>query len=247
VWLYRWVPIAVLHTLLLAAAWAVGTPSDTPIRDARVAAGLLMFGSIIVWFAALAWPGMGLAQIAARRGEHVFASGAFLVGALLTLAGFTVLTKLLENAGDRFLAHLGLTSLFFGTVSWAIHLAFRLTVVLSLAQKTAGAALPEWYPPLSLWAGAMYAIYMSLAYLAIAAFGAAMLNVGWIGKGWGRTFFVFGLVAAAGFLTRTGVFDPPLVVNIMPYAMGMLLLRKAGVRSINIVAQKVLPEQQPPV
>ena len=67
---------------------------------------------------------------------------------------------------------------------------------------------------------------MPLAYLAVAAFGVAMLNVGWISKGWGRTFIIFGLIATVGFLARTGIFDPPLVVNFMPYTAGMLLLRR---------------------
>jgi len=86
--------------------------------------------------------------------------------------------------------------------------------------------VPEWYPAMRMWAGAMYALYMPLAYLAVAAFGAAMLNVGWISKGWGRTFIIFGLIATVGFLARTGIFDPPLVVNFMPYTAGMLLLRR---------------------
>src|SRR5207249_4919608 len=86
-----------------------------------------------------------------------------------------------------------LLSLFLGTICWAIHLAFRLTVALSVAQNSRS-AVPEWYPAMRMWAGAMYALYMPLAYLAVAAFGAAMLNVGWISKGWGRTFIIFGLI-----------------------------------------------------
>jgi len=81
---------------------------------------------------------------------------------------------------------------------------------------------------LRLWAGAMYALYMSLAYLATAAYGAAMLKTEWAGKGWGRTFVTFGLLATVGFLARQGGFDMPLMVQFMPYAMGMLLLRRAA-------------------
>jgi len=69
---------------------------------------------------------------------------------------------------------------------------------------------------------------MTLAYLATAAYGAAMRKTRWAGKGWGRTFVIFGLVAAAGFLARAGAFAPPLLVQFMPYAMGMILLRRAA-------------------
>ena len=189
------VPVAAVHLVLLAAAYhALRTPNGAAATDARVAGGLLIFGSIIVWFGATTWPGMQLEKVAAHRAEHLFTTGAFLIGALLTLGGFTVLRTVLRESGDRFLSQLGLVSFLFGTVSWAMHLAFRATVMVSLAQETpASAAAPAWYGPLRLWSGAMYAIYMPLAYLAIAAFGAAMLKTGLAGKGWGRTFVVFGL------------------------------------------------------
>lgn len=220
------VPAVVLHTLLLVLAWRMlGFAEDTPARDNSLAAGLLILGSIIVWFAAIAWPGAELAQIAQHRAEHVFASTAFLSGALLTLAGFTIVNSLLEDAGDRILSRLGIVSITLGTVCWAIHLAFRLTVALSLAQVDRS-KVPEWYPPMRMWAGAMYAVYMPMAYLAVAAFGAAMRSVGWISTGWGRAFIIFGLIATVGFLARAGVFDPPLAVNVMPYAAGVLLLRR---------------------
>jgi len=44
---------------------------------------------------------------------------------------------------------------------------------------------------------------------------------------WGRTFVVFGVLTAAGFVARLGIFDPPLMVQFMPYTMGMILIRRA--------------------
>src|SRR5438552_747181 len=144
-------PAAALHVLLLAGVWrTLRTAVNAPSRNAEVTAGLLILGSIIVWFAAIAWPGVELAQIAQHGAEHVFASAAFLLGALLTLAGFTMMNALLENAGDRFVSRLGLFSLLLGTICWAIHLAFRLTVALSLAQNSRS-AVPEWYPSMRMW------------------------------------------------------------------------------------------------
>ncbi len=79
---------------------------------------------------------------------------------------------------------------------------------------------------------------MPLAYLAIAAFGAAMLKTGWAGKGWGRTFVVFRVGAAAGFVARLGVFNPPLMVHLMSYAMGIVLMRRAVARRVPALAAK---------
>ena len=108
-------PAAALHVLLLAGVWrTLRTAVNAPSRNAEVTAGLLILGSIIVWFAAIAWPGVELAQIAQHRAEHVFASAAFLLGALLTLAGFTMMNALLENAGDRFVSRLACSACFWG-------------------------------------------------------------------------------------------------------------------------------------
>ena len=81
------------------------------------------------------------------------------------------------------------------------------------------------------WAELMFDIYRVMAYLAIAAYGAAMRKTGWAGKAWGRAFVVFGMVAAVGFVAGLRAFHPPLVVQFAPYAMGMLILRRAAQRA----------------
>jgi hypothetical protein len=239
------VPAAAVYLGLLAFAWRIlRTAGEAPSRGARVAAGSLILGSTIVWLAAVAWPGMELVQIAGHRAEHMFASAAFLLGALLTLVGFTVMNALLETAGDRFLSRLGLVSLFLGTVCWTIHLAFRLTIMLSLA-KTVRTTEPDWYSPLRMWAGAMYALYMPLSYLAVAAFGGAMRNVGWISKAWGRSFVAFGLMATTGFLARGNIRPTAAGVNFMPYAAGILLLRRNASPAMRLMVTGVLSANLP--
>ncbi len=222
------VPIAVIH--LAIVAWALRTvyPASHGSLSARVGGVLLIFGAVFVWLGAISFVGMELQGIAAHREDHLFTVGGFLVGSLLSLAGFTALRAHLHERGDILFSHLGLLALNIGTVCWILHLAFRATVMLAAAEESVATA-PTWYPPLRLWAGAMYAAYMALAYLSIASYGAAMLKTGSAGKGWGRTFVAFGLISAAGFVARLGFPDYPLSVQFMPYAMGMILLRRASV------------------
>ncbi len=221
------VPIAVVH--LAIVAWALWTvyPSTrrgvTPWLDGV----LLVVGAAVVWLGALTFVGMELQVIAARREDHLFTVGGFLVGALLSLAGFAALSAHLRERGEILLSQLGLLALIIGTVCWMLHLAFRATVMLAAARESAA---PAWYPPLRLWAGTMYAAYMVLAYLSIAFYGAAMQKTALARKGWGRTFVAFGLIAATGFVAQ-GWWDVPLAVQFMPYAMGMILLRGATVRA----------------
>ena len=221
------VPIAVLH--LAMVAWALRTvyPASHGSVSARLGGVLLIFGAAFVWPGAVSFVGMDLQGIAAHREDHLFTVGGFLVGSLVSLAGFTALRAQLRESGDVLFSQLGLLALVIGTMCWILHLAFRATVMLVAAQESAATA-PTWYQALRLWAGAMYAAYMVLAYLSIAFFGAAMQKTRWAGKGWGRTFVAFGLISAATFVARVGG-DFPLMVQFMPYAMGMILLRRASV------------------
>jgi len=222
------VPLAIVH--LAVIAWALravylGTPGHF---NARLAGFLLIFGAAAVWLGAISYVGMGLPEVAAHRADHLFTAGGFLVGALLSLSGFVALRAVLRERGDALLSQLGLIALLIATVCWIVHLTFRATVMVAVAQASA-AAPPDWYQPLRLWAGAMYVGYMFLAYLSIAAYGAAMGKTGWAGKWWGRTFIAFGLVSA---VTGSGASGVPLAVQFMPYAMGMILLRRARAAAV---------------
>ncbi len=236
--------IGSLHLLLIAAAlWLLGArptarvpaPADA---SARFASFLLIMGSAIVWLGAITFPGMDLEKIAAHRPDHFFTTVFFMLGAVLTLAGFTVFTALVRESGNSVFAELGLVAFLFGSVFWAIHLAFRAVVMVSAAEEmlVSGAA-PLWYHSWRLFAGLMYGLYMTSAYLSTAAYGGAMLRSGWAGKGWGRTFVVVGLVMAAGFVTLRA-FNLPLLVQFMPYAMGLILLRRAA--STELLARTVV-------
>lgn len=227
------VPMAIVHLAVIAWALRVvylGTPGHF---NARLAGFLLILGAAAVWLGAISYVGMSLPEVAAHRADHLFTVGGFLVGGLLSLTGFVALRVALRERGDALLSQLGLIALLIATVCWIVHLAFRATVMVAVAQASA-AAPPDWYQPLRLWAGAMYAGYMFLAYLSIAAYGAAMRSTSLAGRGWGRTFVCFGLIAAAGFVG--GGFNLPLLVQFMPYAMGMILLRRASVAAAPSVA-----------
>lgn len=220
---------AILGTLhLIGTTTALGTLGRSlgSRRGPAYASGaLLIAGSTLVWLGAVTWPGGSLAAISARPAGHTTTAVLFLLGALCTLAGFVGLRTMLRE-GDDWLSRLGLAGFQFGAALWAIHLVFRVTVVLPVAEGMETAP-PPWFPPLRMWAGGLYAIYMVLAYLAVAAFGGALAKTQWIGKGWGRAFLVFGLLAAVTFASPAGgLFRPPLMVHVPLYAMGVLLMRK---------------------
>ena len=225
--------VAAIHLAVIAAAlWALGGMAAFRVSPGPLASALLILGSVIFWMGVVTWPTNKLESIAAHPANQWATTVLFLLAALTTLAGFAVLSTVLCESGDRILSQLGLISFLVAIVFWALHLAFRVTVVLHAAEQIAltGAA-PPWFEPLRAWAELMFDIYMVMAYLAIAAYGAAMRKTGWAGKAWGRAFVVFGLVAAVGFVAGLRPFHPPLNVQLAPYAMGMLILRRAAQRA----------------
>src|SRR5262245_42934624 len=71
---------------------------------------------------------------------------------------------------------------------------------------------------------ALFAIYMVLAYLAIAAYGKALLATGLAPRWVARTLLIFGLLGAVGFVARIPVFNPPLMIHLVTGIVGVVLL-----------------------
>ena len=106
------------------------------------------------------------------------------------LAGLSMLTMLLEGK-ERVFSRLGLLGVLVAAGLWLVFSAFRSVVTVRVAQEmtTAGAgapgAAPAFYAPLAQWMFALFFIYAALGFLALAAYGASLLQAGllpaWVG------------------------------------------------------------------
>jgi hypothetical protein len=200
----------------------------------RIAAVLLVGGCVSFWAGAFTPPWRWwfpipvrdyLELVAANQGTWLWIAASFALGVLMTLAGLVVLGTVLRAAGDRVWSELGQTAFLFGSVLWLASIAFRATATISAAKETAASGVvPQWFEPMRAWAGAIFAIYMVLAYLAIAAYGKALLATGlsprWLA--WAHT--IFGMVGAIGFVFQIPVFNPPLMIHLVPGILGVVLL-----------------------
>ncbi len=167
------VTVGAIHFLVVTVAvWVLGwkettVASDPPLRAAGV---LLVLGSAALWIGADTFPGVELENIHLYSAAHLLTTGLFFLGSAITLAGFTILTTPLRQSAHSVFAELGLVAFLSGFTFWSIHLAFRAVVMVAATKElsVAGTA-PLWYGIWRPCAGVMYGLYMTLAFLSIAA------------------------------------------------------------------------------
>jgi hypothetical protein len=165
--------------------------------------------------------------VAAHPLALVVRDGGFLGGVFLTVLGFAALTATFRSVGERLLSEFAFVSSLLGTVFWVMHMAFRLTATLVAARETvATGVVPAYFnaDPLAGFFSFLFGVYWVLAYIAIAAYGVAVLRTQvlpvWLG--WSAI-----LVALLFALTGLGGDALPLLIHVMPFVMGVVLLQRA--------------------
>lgn len=208
-------------------------------RSALWAGWLLVAGSVVGWIGAfspvvlmpredIASHEVWLRFAAAHQLALVVRDGGFLGGVVLTVPGFAALTATFRSAGERLLSELGLVSYLLGAVFWVMHLAFRLTATIAAARETvATGVVPVYFnaAPLAGFFSFLFGVYWVLAYIAIAAYGFAVLRTQvlpiWLG--WSAI-----LLALLFALTGLGGDALPLFIHVIPFVMGVVLLHRAS-------------------
>ena len=243
---------AVHLALIAAAVWASGAMKGSAGRadehPAFLPGILLISGPLVLYAGASTGP-----PTPARAGDYLFNTTGLLLGVLIMVLGFALLSARLWESGERTWSVLGLAGLLVGVVFYALNMISR------YAQIAAGAATPfveaerqvspgignlslplEAQPTWSAFVWVLFtlmlAAYGAIAYLAAAAYAAAMLRTGWIGRTGGGIFVMLGstlgLIMSAGWLfldnpiveTLLFFLGVPFVTVILPYYMGVVLI-----------------------
>jgi hypothetical protein len=206
------------------------------LPHAKLAGALLVTGWVVFWAGACTppyrwWMGAPVREYLQLVNTHVLVwrwiAVSFAIGVLSTAAGLVVLREGLRAGGPW--ADLGVAAFLFGAVGWIASIAFRATVTVSAARELdATGTVPGWFEPLRAWTGAVFALYMVLAYASIALHGKAMLEAGLVPRWLGWTHLVFGLAGTVGYVARVPLFDPPLMIHLVPGIAGAWLLLRGG-------------------
>lgn len=145
---------------------------------------------------------------------------------VLLLVGLTMLTTILEGAGERVLSRLGLVGALLAVVLWVVFCTHRAVITIRAAQEAIGTGtVPPYYEPMAQWGFALFYVYALLGFLALAAYGGSLLLVGllhaWVG--WGTIIFsiaMLGLLLIRGDTLPAFHYFPPLLMGILLLVRG---------------------------
>lgn len=249
---------AIFVALTGAAVWRVGAKRTAPGRarehPAFLPGALLMAGPLALALGAFVTG----EPTASRPGDYLWNTTAILLGTAILVSGFVALFARLWEHGERLLPVLGAAGLLVGATLFVANLAFRYSVVAAgaaglqagvedrawVAHKYLGGLQgePSWMELLLVWTDVLQLAFVSLAYLAAAAFGSALVRVGWLGKVGGGVFICLNLALAllvatglllAGYGSQAAAWlvfflTIPFMAFTLPYFLGLALIRRSG-------------------
>ncbi|MCB0279238.1 MAG: hypothetical protein KDD94_07040 [Calditrichaeota bacterium] len=217
-----------LHLGLLALALRFrlsASGSTIGGKEQRITAILLIVSATLTFISATTFPGTDIARIAENEFGHYWTSGGFFISAVISLVAFLYLYLMLKRQIITS-SHIAFLLVLIGTILWLIHLLFRLTVMISVAGiLTDGGQIPELYPIANRLASSFYVIFMLFSYSALAIFAYGLLQTDLLKKWVSRLVIIFSVLAMIGFSTGIMFFGMPITAELMPWLIGIMLIR----------------------
>jgi len=239
---------AVLFCLMAAAVWVLAADSlRGPAQDSRanLLCGILLVASLAIPLVTVTTgppPTSGAQWVATLTEQHVRYVGLLIAG-LLSWAGFGLLSGSLREAGEHVFSRLALSAAAISSVLFTLFVLTALTVYDLAATEHSSGNHPDWVRPFGIMIASWLYLYAVLSYTATSLYALALGRVGLLGK-LGRSVFaavsamaaIVAMVAirtanSTGTLTH-GLFVViiPAVPLILPYFLGVHLVRRAGDR-----------------
>lgn len=236
--------IGAVHVATIGiAAWTLGLRAmradRAENRRLALAAGLLLAPITLM---ALLWVGPGPPWVATPT-ENRMRYLVLLSGALAVSAAFVLLRDALHEAGKRLYSTLGFAANLFAGTAYLIWLTFYVAVYVV---KVRDGQVPPAIVSLIDMSDILLFVACVLTYVTTAAFAASLGRIGSLGRGVARAYGMTSLVAllligirGLSFPDPTAGSSPwytqpgftagiPAVPWIMPYLLGVVLLRRAG-------------------
>ncbi len=241
---YVYSSVGVAHfAAICVAAWTLGAKTIRAGADDRRRLGVISV-MLLVPFAlfALLWVGIGTPWDATPI-ENRMRYLVLLNGSVAVAGAFVLLKDVLGEAGERFYSTIGFTTNIFAGAAYVVWLCFQVGIY---DVKVRDQQVPPAIVSMSDMFDILLFVACILTYLTTAAFAASLGRVRWLRRGATRAYLAVSLTATFLVITRGLSFpDPtagpspwytrpgfvagiPAVPWIMPFLLGVVLLRRAG-------------------
>lgn len=225
------------------ASWTLGARAilgrDEEPRLLAAAGALLVAPFALI---GLLWVGLGTPW-QATRAENMMRYVVLVAGAISVSVALVVLTEALRRAGETFLSTLGFAANMLAGAAYVVWTSFQLGAYVTMAK---GGDVPPAITVMGAVNDVLLFVACALTYAATAAFAAALGRLRWLGRGAAGAYVgACGIVMAFLMLRGLAFPDPgasaqpwytqpgfiagiPAMPWIMPFLLGVVLLRRAG-------------------
>ena len=241
-----YLPIWLINVFLMVmASWILGLHIiNKKTEKTHLAAGA--FFLIVPWILVSMFFGLGpppdtaTEWVATATEQQVRYSILTVAGVFIAL-GFNLLKEKLKAEGENYYSLLGFVAIIIAIPLFILDMlfwGFSLTESFKILVSTNSEKLPEWFKPIRVLFGMISLVEVALTYLAITFFAVSMNRIGWLGKTSSKIYimislFAFILIVLSAFLPEPFVtagfaVSIPAIPFLMPYFMGINLLRRSG-------------------
>ena len=243
-----YLPLTIINAfLMIIAAWILGVHVIRKHDAEKKHLGILASLLVIPWMLLFVISGIGAppfnnpAEYVATAAEQEVRYSFLLVGGVAIAFGFAILREKLKKCGEEFYSWLGLIAIMIAVPLFIVNMAYYNSFLLEtfrIRVASGSDKMPEWFSPVREQMVIIMAVEVALTYLATAIFAASMKSASWFKKTASYIYIIFSLLCFLSALLVIFAPEPiasacsivciPALPFIMPYFMGINLLRRAG-------------------
>ncbi len=249
-----YLPVWLLNVvLMIMASWSLGLhaillKNDEENKLARAAFFLIVPWILISVFAGLGPPPDTAAEWTTSVKEQQFRYFILVISGVFIAFGFVSLRGILKTKGENYFSLLAVTAVLIAIPLFILNMlywGFYLSELFRIQVNNNTSDIPEWFLPVRQLFGLISVVEVALTYFATFAIVFSLRKAGWLSKTSGFFYILFSLLAliiiilsaffTEAFKTAGFAVSIPAFPFLMPYFIGVNLLRKAGNKSLNIL------------
>ncbi len=236
--------------LMILASWLTGLHvvrlnNESESRLAKTAFALLIPWILISMFAGLGPPPDSVAEWVATATEQQIRYFMLVISGVFVTIGFVGLRERLKEEGENYYSLLSLISIILAMPLFIINMlywGYYLSALFKIQNAANSNNLPDWFQPIRQLFGLISVVEVALTYFATFALVMAMRRKNWLSNNSCLIYSLCSLVALA-IIILSALFEEtfkisgfavsiPAVPFLMPYFIGIYLLRKLGNRNL---------------